>query len=84
MSDMRTYTVRELDRQPKMVLEACDIYGSARIRCRDGRTYVIKPEEKPGASMTALPDFSARRREVFKKPASPSFVQKFDRAISGE
>ncbi len=84
MSDMKTYTVRELDRQPGLVLEACDTDGVARIRCRDGRTYVIKPEAQPRSAITLLPDFSARRGKLFRKAGSRPFTQKFDQAISGE
>lgn len=39
MSAMKTFTVRELDRAPSRVLEACDRDGEARIRRRDGKTY---------------------------------------------
>ena len=84
MSDMKTFTVRDLDRRPNQVLEACDSFGAARIRCRDGRTYVIKTEEKEASYMSALPDFAARRRELFGKSASRSFAKKFDQALAGE
>jgi len=47
MSDMKTFTVRELDRQPAVVLDACDHDGEARIRRRDGRTYLLMPESEP-------------------------------------
>jgi hypothetical protein len=84
MSDMKTFTVRDLDRRPNQVLEACDSFGEARIRCRDGRTYVIKTEEKEALSMSALPDFAARRRELFGKSASRSFARRFDQALASE
>jgi hypothetical protein len=84
MSDMKTFTVRDLDRRPNQVLEACDSYGEARIRCRDGRTYVIKTEETAASPMLALPDFAARRRELFGKSASRSFVKKLDQALASE
>jgi hypothetical protein len=84
MSDMKTFTVRDLDRRPNQVLEACDSYGEARIRCRDGRTYVIKTEGKEVSSMSALPDFAARRSALFGKSASRSFAKKFDQAIASE
>jgi hypothetical protein len=84
MSDMKTFTVRDLDRRPNQVLEACDSYGEARIRCRDGRTYVIKTEGTVTSPMSALPDFAARRRELFGKSASRSFLKKFDQAVASE
>ncbi len=48
MSDMKTFTVRQLDRQPATVLDACDREGSVRIRRRDGRTYLVQPEANAG------------------------------------
>lgn len=44
MSDMKTFTIRDLDRQPAKVLAAADHHGVARVRSRDGRTYAIRPE----------------------------------------
>jgi hypothetical protein len=84
MSDMKTFTVRDLDRRPNQVLEACDSYGEARIRCRDGRTYLIKTEEKAVSSISALPDFATRRHELFGRSASQSFAKKFDQALASE
>jgi hypothetical protein len=42
MSDMKVFTVRELDRQPAAVLDACDREGLIRIRRQDGRTYRLE------------------------------------------
>jgi hypothetical protein len=39
LSDMKTFTVRELDRQPAVVLDACDKEGVVRIRRRNGRSW---------------------------------------------
>jgi hypothetical protein len=84
MSDMKSFTVRDLDRRPGDVLEACDTHGEARIRRRDGRTYVLKTEAPGGGKMNALPDFSARRQKLFARPLSRTFAQKLDRALAGE
>ena len=46
MSDMKTFTVRQLDRETAKVMEACDTYGAVRIRRRDGRTYTLEAEHK--------------------------------------
>jgi hypothetical protein len=43
MSDMKTFTVRDLDRKPADVLLACDTEGVALIRSRSGRSYEIRP-----------------------------------------
>ena len=47
MSDMKTFTVRDLDRSPSVVLDACDRDGEARIRRRDGKTYRLLPDTGP-------------------------------------
>jgi hypothetical protein len=84
MSDMKTFTVRDLDRHPSAVLEACDAHGEARIRRRDGRTYLIKPDAPARASIVSLPDFAARRKRLFGHPLPKAFVRKFDQALAGE
>ncbi len=84
MSDMRTFTVRDLDRQPAKVLAACDSFGEARIRCRDGRVYVLKAEAAKSTSIISLPDFSARRRSLFGKALPKAFVRSLDQALAGE
>lgn len=84
MSDMKTFTVRELDRSPGEVLEASRIDGKARIRARAGQTYIIMPEVTPPQRITALPNFAARRAALLSKPLSPEFARKFDRALASE
>jgi hypothetical protein len=84
MSDMKTFTVRDLDRRPGAVLAACDAHGEARIRSRDGRTYLIKPEPATRNAITSLPDFAARRKRLFRQPLARAFARKFDQALAGE
>lgn len=43
LSDMKTFTVRDLDRNPKAVLEASKAEGTALIRSRDGSRFVLTP-----------------------------------------
>jgi len=81
---MKTFTVRDLDRNPSVVLKACDSEGEARIRRRDGRAYVVRPEGHGGAVIAALPDFPLRRAKLFPKPLSKDFARKFDEALAGE
>ena len=58
------FTVRDLNRQPAKVLEACDRVGTIRIRTRSGRVYRLQPEvtEKEPKKKPAYPDFAARRK----------------------
>jgi hypothetical protein len=84
MSDMRTFTVRELDRAPATVLAACDRDGEARISHRDGRAYRIVPEAAPARFITRVPDFRARLRKLFPKPLTTSQTRMVDQMIRGE
>ena len=83
MSDMKIFTVRELDREPGAVLDAADKEGVVHVKRRDGRVYSIQPEasaRRPGA----LPDFAARRRAIFPKMIPAAQVRKVDKLIRGE
>jgi hypothetical protein len=83
MSDMKTFTVRELDRQPAAVLDAADKDGSVRIRRRDGRTYSVQPIVAQ-RKITGLPDFAGRRRAIFSKVIPAAQVRLADKLIAGE
>jgi len=84
MSDMKTFTVRELDRSPSTVLEASRTDGRARIRERGGRSYIIVPESSLQKGISSLPDFQKRRSAIFKGVLPVSTVQQIDKAIAGE
>ena len=84
MSDMKTFTVRDLDRSPGLVLEASRTDGGARIRERSGRSYIIAPERSPEKRITALPAFSFRRGKLFKRPLSPELARQLDNSLAGE
>jgi hypothetical protein len=83
MSDMKTFTVRELDREPAKVLDAADRDGVVRIKRRDGRVYSVQREAVP-QKIISLPDFAARRRAIFSKPLSRAQARLFDKLIRGE
>ena len=84
MSDMKTFTVRDLDRSPSVVLNACDRDGEARIRRRDGKTYRLVPDTEPRRVMKSLPDFAARLRGNFPKSLSAAQTYLVDQALRGE
>lgn len=84
MSDMKTFTVRDLDRSPSTVLEASKADGRVRIRERGGQTYIITPESQLDKPITVLPDFQKRRRRIFSGVMSASTVQQLDKTIAGE
>ena len=83
MSAMKTFTVRELDREPAAVLDACDREGAVKIRRRDGRTYTVRPDAGP-ERITAVPDFRARLAKIFPKPLSRAQTRRADKLIAGE
>jgi hypothetical protein len=83
MSDMKTFTVRDMDREPSTVLDACDREGEVRIRRRDGRIYTLQAEN--GADhIIALPDFEGRLHRIFKKPLSARQIKLLDKLVAGE
>ena len=83
MSAMKTFTVRELDREPAAVLDACDREGAVRIRRRNGRTYTIRPEAGPDR-ITSVPDIRARLAKIFPKPIPAAQSRLVDRLLAGE
>jgi hypothetical protein len=83
MSAMKTFTVRELDREPAVVLEACDREGAVKIRRRNGRTYTMRPDTGPDR-ITALPDFKARTSKIFPKALTREQTRRADKLLAGE
>lgn len=83
MSDMKTFTVRELDREPAIVLDAADRDGEVEIRRREGRVYALQPKSS-GGRITSLPDFRARAKKIFPRPIPKKVVDAVDRLIAGE
>ncbi|MDW8311014.1 MAG: hypothetical protein RMK20_16705 [Verrucomicrobiales bacterium] len=87
---MRTFTVRDLDRQPAKVLAACDKEGAVRIRRRNGHTYTLRPDEPKRSRVSS----EARRRwleehfrwleRTFPKPISTAQTALVDRLVAGE
>jgi hypothetical protein len=66
MSDMTTFTVRDLDRTPSRVLDACDREGEVLIRRRNGQTYrVLSPKGAASTRPAKYPDFEARKKLIF-------------------
>lgn len=64
MSDMKTFTVRQLDRETARVMEACDTYGAVKIKRRDGRIYTLEAEHKKEFKFNP-PDIMARLEKQF-------------------
>ena len=83
MSDMKTFTVRDLDREPSIVLDEADRCGAVRIKRRDGRTYSVRPET-PALKIVSLPDFAGRRKAISSKSIPVSSARKVDKLIAGE
>lgn len=80
---MKTFTVRDLDRQPAAVLNACDREGAVQIRRRNGRTYTIRSDAGPDR-ITAVPDFVARVKKIFPQPFTAKQARLADKLIAGE
>jgi hypothetical protein len=90
MSDMKTFNVRDLDRKPGTVLNACDREGVVRVRRRDGRSYLLRREtpKPPGVSDKErkqwFDDHMDWLSRTFNKPISAQQTALVDRLISGE
>jgi hypothetical protein len=84
MSDMKTFTVRDLDREPGAVLDVADRDGAVRIRRRDGRTYSVIPESRPAETIASLPDLASRRKTIFSRTIPAAHVRRTDKLIAGE
>ncbi|MFO1459380.1 MAG: hypothetical protein U1G08_08215 [Verrucomicrobiota bacterium] len=80
---MKTFTVRDLDRSPGIVLEAADAEGAVLVRCRDGRAYRISPERST-LQPAKTPDFAAWRRQTGMPRLNRSQTDAVDRRIAGE
>ena len=71
MSDIdvgvKTFTVRDLDRTPALVLAAADRDGVARVRQRGGRAYAIRPEAAPRKKSSDWAAFARQQRAWLKQ-----------------
>lgn len=87
---MKTFTIRDLDREPAKVLAAADHDGVARVRSRDGRTYSLRPENAPPASETGWAAYARSRQAGLKKlfPDGPVMTadqaRTFDRLLADD
>ena len=88
MSDMQTFTVRDLDRNPKKVLLASEDAGGAIVRSRRGISYLITPivdrEESVGDGKQWLSRHRHWLGHEFAKPIPASQVRKVDQLLAGE
>ncbi len=87
---MKTFTVRDLDRQPAIVLDACDKEGAVRIRRHNGHTYTLRPDEPRSSKASAearrrwLDEHFAWLERTFPEPISTEQTALVDRLIAGE
>ncbi|HEV2394654.1 MAG TPA: hypothetical protein VG146_20070 [Verrucomicrobiae bacterium] len=84
---MKTFTVRDLDRKPGEVLDACDTQGAVRIQRRDGRRYTVRPEDAPVKKapwQKLYAEHRARIKGIFPKPLPQEFVDALDKLIRGD
>lgn len=84
MSDMKTFTVRQLDRETARVMETCDADGAVCIRRRDGRSYTLEADHKKNAVINP-PDIMARLSKQFPKmKISRKQARLADKLLAGE
>lgn len=87
MSDMKTFTVRELDRETARVMEACDADGAVQIKRRNGRLYTMRPDQSPKGKFDWTGWWAERRKWIKKTcpvPLTKKEARELDRMIAGE
>ena len=90
MSDMKAFTVRDMDRNPKKILQASDECGQAIIRSRTGRSYLLTPLPAEGvqdggeAGKKWLREHRQWLGRQGNRKIPPSQVVEVDRLVAGE
>ena len=90
MSDMKTFTVRDLDRTPAKVLAAAKRDGVARVRQRNGEMFAVRPLPPPAKGPPDWKGFVRKHREWLKRTYPvPSVwpmrqVEELDRLIASD
>ncbi|MGI8820619.1 MAG: hypothetical protein ACR2ID_07125 [Chthoniobacterales bacterium] len=79
MADMKSFTVRQLDRETSRMMEAC----SVKIRRRDGRSYTLEAD-RTVCKISDLPDFAARMAKIFPKRINAAQTKLVDKLLAGE
>lgn len=87
----RSFTVRDLNRQPAKVLAACDLHGTVCIRTRSGRFYSLKRESSEPGRTAQVESLLVRRQRLREQlraagfvPPSPAEMEQINRIIAGE
>jgi hypothetical protein len=87
----RSFTLRDLNRQPARVLAACDLHGAVQIQTRDGRSYSLKAEAPPPPRTAQVETLVASRQRLRQRlqaagfvPPSPAEIERINRIIAGE
>jgi hypothetical protein len=84
---MKTFTVRDLDRKPATVLDACDREGAVLIQRRDGRRYTVRPDAGSAQKVPwrkLFAEHRARIARIFPEPISKEQARVVDQLIAGE
>lgn len=81
---MKTFTVRQLDRETARVMEACDSSGAVQIKRRDGRTYTLAVDNNQHAIINP-PDITRRLKNFFGDTVISKKQAAFaDKLLAGE
>jgi hypothetical protein len=90
LSDVKSFTVRDMDRTPADILRVCDAEGLAVIRSRSGRTYEIRPAVDSGEAIDKatvrqwLQRHRAWTESTFPRKIPASQYAEVDRLLAGE
>ena len=89
MSQVLSFTLRDLNRRPARVLDAVRRFGIAEVRTRHGEVFTVSPKAsaKPGRAANVAPDFEVlwqRQRDVGHVPPPVEDSGWISRVIGGE
>jgi hypothetical protein len=81
---MKTFTVRDLDRKPGKVLDACDKEGAVRIQRQDGRRYTVQAEAGREQKVPWIKWYEEPRARMKRILPHPIPQEPVDKLIAGE
>ena len=86
-----TFTVRDMNRKPQVVLRAARMLGRVHIQARSGERFVIQPASEENVEPSTREDFLERLRSLHQQMRdlgstgfTPAGWERFSKVIAGE
>ena len=93
MSNVVTFTLRDLNRQPARVLAAVRKFGSVEVCARSGEVFTLAPKVKPRNTAGKANDLKSHFESLWQRQRDLGYVpqnsadfdeERFNRIIAGE